>query len=274
MFLMLPRNERVNTPSAGGYSQGGWHVVDATLVKEIDVCDVHFGDRADAGTGADGCRRERMPRVRKQAARMNGKDTRGLEGESSGEDKGAEEQRLLKNGQVYETYRQFVLDVPRMDITIKGERWAGHPTLLFMDLWGRFDNKTKATRVLKLFSQCELAQWFIMGRDKWISSDNEHFLDGGRQSLELNIVRKDGFFSSHEEFLGLTLRKPFKIVDFEDDEYNVRFIVELIVSYDFVRDSIMHSWTREIQPVTDEDKKVPDWVYIESASGPFHDSSY
>lgn len=160
-------------------------------------------------------------------------------------------------------YRQFVLDVPRMDMIVGDKPWKGHPTLLFMDLWERLlirdPSRSRAARVLQLCSQSELVTWFVMGQEKWIQGkDHEaHFLDGGRQRTEIH-------FSAEvpQTVQSITISKPFRVVDFSSDGHetpNERFRVRLTLTHDLESGTTTYAWTRK------EGAKA-DWVFVEACA--------
>lgn len=208
------------------------------------------------------------------------------------------------NALAFEAYRQFVLDVPRMDIVLDGEPWSGNPTMLFMELWERlvpFHDRREAVDVLKLFSQTELLEWFVQGKERYCATDDEHFIDGGRQSIDVHFARSAGGFlgaasarsaaageprRNGDRLAQVTIRKPFKVVDFNGDVPATRFCVDLVVThhllrpepvpwasnksstrggsqrvsqglkYPRTRPAVSHAWMREVNG-------KPEWVYIE-----------
>jgi len=170
------------------------------------------------------------------------------------------EQSVLheSNLKVYQVYCQFLKDVPRIDVYIDGERYTDNPTLLFMRLWdSQRQNKCKAMRLVRCFTQSELVPWFIQGRNKWVKTETDHIIDGGRESIYMSTANQT-----------VQIQKPFKILDFmNNDDGDVKFIVDFVILFDIQNETHSHSWTRPIL-MDQGDMKQAEWLYIEGASGP------
>ena len=95
------------------------------------------------------------------------------------EDEEDEEELQLReirkgNEAAYALYRQFVIDVPRMDVYVDGKMSTENPTSLFMCLWDCFGLS------LHYCTQTALVSWFEKGRKHYCNGTDEHLLDGGR----------------------------------------------------------------------------------------------
>jgi hypothetical protein len=180
-----------------------------------------------------------------------------------------------------ETYAQFVKDVPRACVALDGVEWRENATLLFMTLWPMFRSRHEALRGLALFVQSELAPWFLLGRSKFVRGPEQHLLDGGRQSIDVDMSSAAG--GKKRVVRMITLRKPFRIVDFSPagDSSSERFRVLLTVQYDLDKDQLMHAWERQVDGTVppafagaDSSAAVAAtdlatcWEYVDSCAGP------
>ncbi|GBG27960.1 Hypothetical Protein FCC1311_041832 [Hondaea fermentalgiana] len=166
-----------------------------------------------------------------------------------------------KDDTVESVYRQFIVDVPRMDVVFGDQPWSGHPTLLFMDLWQRLreqnSSKRRAARVIRLCSQSELVSWFIMGQKRWMegSEHEAHFLDGGRQRTEIHLGK-----DPPHAVQSITITKPFRVVDFNGPAApKERFRVRLTLTHDLSADTTTYAWTRK-------EGQGADWVFVEACA--------
>lgn len=119
---------------------------------------------------------------------------RSLSGSSGGQSAEEEEEESGKeevdmrdvrkgNEAAYELYRQFIIDVPRMDLYVNGKLSKENPTSLFMRLWDFFGMS------LRYCTQTALVSWFERGRKHYCKGDDEHLLDGGRWVMVFSDFR-------------------------------------------------------------------------------------
>jgi len=147
-----------------------------------------------------------------------------------------------------ETLRQFLIDVPRMDVVVDGRIWTDteHPNEL-LDLLFKLLPHWSAVLAAEFCTQTALAPFFCAVKETL--EPETHFVDGGRQTVKVN---------SKEKFM--TVEKPFKVVDF-DDHLNARvlFVVTLILEINLETGVVAHRFCR-----TSLVEK--DWVYVQDLS--------
>jgi len=147
-----------------------------------------------------------------------------------------------------ETLKQFVLDAPRMDVTVDGDAWTGNtqPDQL-LSLLFRLLPRWSAVLAAEFCTQTALAPFFCSVRETL--QPDTHFVDGGRQAIFIDTREKR-----------MRVEKPFKVVDF-DDQMNARtlFVVTLILHIDLEKGMVEHHFSRS--SVVEKD-----WVYVEELS--------
>jgi hypothetical protein len=144
-----------------------------------------------------------------------------------------------------ETIRQFLLDAPRMDVTIDGRTWTENqnPKKL-LDYMFRVFPRWSASLAAEFCTQTALAPYFCSVRETL--QPDTHFVDGGRQTIRLD-----------SKALTLKVEKPFKVVDFDESmNSRVLFVVTLVVEVDLQSGKIEHHFNRS--SVVEKD-----WVYVE-----------
>lgn len=148
------------------------------------------------------------------------------------------------NEAAYELYRQFVIDVPRMDMYVDGKFSRENPTSLFMCLWDCFGLS------LHNCTQTALVSWFERGRKHYCSGDDEHLLDGGRQTVE--ICTKQGL---------ITVKKPFRVVRVGLEPLDLATI-QLVITYDSSNNCKRNAWY--VEPIVDAIAGIKtDWILVD-----------
>ena len=132
-----------------------------------------------------------------------------------------------------ETLRQFLLDAPRMHVSVDHQKWKKSPSKLFSEVFCRHMTRSQAIHAASFCTQTALAPYFCLVQEQ-LGVHGFHFVDGGRQFLSFDTK------SNSFEIL-----KPFKVVDF-DSECNdcVLFFVDLKLNVDAQANSCVHSFHR------------------------------
>ena len=151
-----------------------------------------------------------------------------------------------------EVRRQFVLDAPRVDVAVDGQRAVGEDAGA---LWGRltaaFAARPRAALLAAdLCTQTALVPFFASLREKL--GEGVHLVDGGRQTVSIDTAAG-----------ALRLDKPFKVVDLGEDgnaDARVLFVVMLKLHVNLLSAECRHEWLRT--SVVERD-----WVVVEDDLG-------
>jgi hypothetical protein len=147
-----------------------------------------------------------------------------------------------------DTMRQFLLDAPRMDVTVDGKPWQTReePSGLLEYLFSILPTNN-AFLAAEFCTQTALAPFFCSVKDTL--PPEVHFVDGGRQ-----LVRIDSDRSIME------IEKPFRVVEFNDNhDAKMLFMVTLIIQVNLESGFVHHRFTRSALV-------EKDWVYVEALS--------
>lgn len=148
-----------------------------------------------------------------------------------------------------ETLRQFLLDAPRMNISVDHVRWRGTASELFTQVFCHLlPHRTCALVAAEFCTQTVLAPYFCAVQEKLEQlEEGVHFVDGGRQQIFVDSLKSS-----------LSIEKPFKVVDFDGDlEARILFFVTLKITVDLLTGVALHRFFQN----QDED-----WVVLEENS--------
>jgi len=98
-------------------------------------------------------------------------------------------------------YKQFLLDVPRIDVTLNGVAvTSNNPTLLFFEIFELFRPRRVALDACRYLTQGVLALHFARAYAE-LGDERFHLVDGGRQAVAIDAEERT-----------VSIRKPFNVV--------------------------------------------------------------
>lgn len=99
-------------------------------------------------------------------------------------------------------------------------------------------NNDQVVKSLSFCTQTVLADYFILGSKKFIKKPNQHFIDGGRQTINIS----SDSFKKNSSYIQIS--KPFKIIELCSTTGKESLInsVLLVLKYFNNNDSILVNW--------------------------------